>query len=101
MKTNTAESIRPQADVIRGIEPHPEFGEFSDERLELHQTIIDQKIAWAKQDGDDFAVHWYECEMSLLQAARAKRNGAQNSLLSPKGDIGKAKHFNPMSHQNC
>src|SRR5262249_1801665 len=86
-----------QHEVTRGIEPHPEFQTFSDERLEIHQTFIDQKIAWSNEDGEDFVKHWYECEMSLLQAERARRNGHSNSLLSPKGAIWKAKHFNPVS----
>jgi hypothetical protein len=59
-------------DVIRGIEPHPDFTIYSDPHLELRQGFIDQKIAWAKEDCDDFAINWYEIEMSLLQAERAK-----------------------------
>ena len=67
-----------EPELQRGIERHPEFETFSDERLELHQTLIDQKIAWAKEDGDDSAIHWYEIEMSLLQAERARRNGVSS-----------------------
>jgi hypothetical protein len=48
--------------------------------LELRQGLIDQKIAWAKEDCDDFAVNWYEVEMALLQAERARRNGGSNSF---------------------
>ena len=33
----------------------------------------------------------------MLQAERGRRQGGQNALLVPKGDIGKAKHFNPVS----
>ena len=80
MKISTAESIDPQADVIRGIEPHPEFNTFSDERLKLHEALIDQKILWAKEDHDDMAIHWYEIEMAMLQADRARRNGGSNSF---------------------
>jgi AAA domain len=78
MKSNSAESIEDQAKVIRGIEPHPEFATFSDSYLELRQGLIDQKIAWAKEDGDDFAINWYEIEMALLHAERARRNGGPN-----------------------
>ena len=79
MKSNIAESIEDQGEVIRGIEPHPEFSTYSDPNLELRQGLIDQKIAWAKEDCDDFAVNWYEVEMALLHAERARRNGGKNS----------------------
>src|SRR5215475_2425155 len=84
MNINDTASIEDQGESMRGIKPHPEFETFSDERLELHQTLIDQSIAWAKEDHDDFAVSWYEIEMAMLQKERAKRNGlnSHNSLNS-------------------
>jgi hypothetical protein len=73
-----------QEETSRGIEPHPDFTTYSDSHLELRQGLIDQKIAWAKEDGDDFGISWYEIEMQLLQAERARRNGvnSHNSLNS-------------------
>jgi hypothetical protein len=83
MKTNIPESIEDQGEVVRGIEPHPDFTTYSDSRLELRQGLIDQKIAWAKEDRDDFAISWYEIEMSLLQAERARRDGGSQFVSSP------------------
>jgi KaiC/GvpD/RAD55 family RecA-like ATPase len=76
---------------------HPDFSTFSDKRLKLHQNLIDEDIRWAEKVGDSVRGTYYEQEMRMLQAERGRRHGASDSLLSPKGDIGKAKHFNPLS----
>jgi hypothetical protein len=76
MDTDTPKEPEPQ----RGIEPHPEFRECSDAYLVHRQGLIDQKIAWAREDGDKDAISWYECEMALLQAEKARRNGGSNSF---------------------
>src|SRR5262245_59003367 len=61
------------------IEPHPEFSEYSDARLEQYQAILEEKLRWAKEDGDVMEISWYESEMSLLQAERARRNGGRDN----------------------
>src|SRR5262245_53937750 len=59
------------------IAPHPVFEEMSDKRLQLTESLIEVKIDQAKQNEDQSVVSWYECEMSLLQAERARRNGGE------------------------
>src|SRR5687767_6776048 len=75
---------------------HPDFTTFSDFRLELNQALIDDNIRAARERGDEQEVVYHEQQMRMLQAERKRRTG-ENALLSPKGDIGKAKHFKPMS----
>jgi Protein of unknown function (DUF3987) len=79
MKINNAESIEEEKPVTYSIEPHPDdFRTYSDSQLELRQEFIDQKLALARQDGDDLVINWYEIEMISLQAERARRNGVNS-----------------------
>ena len=82
---------------IGGWREHPDFSTYSDARLDQAQRLIDENIRWAKQAGDPTLETYNEQEMRMLQAERGRRQGGQNALLVPKGDIGKAKHFNPVS----
>src|SRR4030095_13577534 len=73
------QSIEEQEPVTCSIEPHPDdFRTYSDSQLELRQELIDQKLALARQDGDDLVINWYEIEMISLQAERARRNGVNS-----------------------
>ena len=63
-------------------EPYPNFEEFSDARLDLEQKLVEEKITWADTDGDGLLKSYYENEMRLLQAERARRNGGTNSYNS-------------------
>jgi hypothetical protein len=82
---------------IAGWREHPDFSTFSDARLDQYQKLIDENIRWAKEAGDPVLETHNEQEMRMLQAERGRRQGGKNALLVPKGDIGKAKYFNPVS----
>jgi hypothetical protein len=73
--TNTA-NLENQPET--GWDPHPDYSSWSDARLnnELEQGIIDDRIAWAKKDGDELLVIYLEDRMRLLQAERGRRNGS-------------------------
>jgi hypothetical protein len=63
--------------------------------------MIEDYIKWAVEEGDGVKATYYRQQMCLLQAERKARGkpaeGGPNALLSPKGDTGKATHFNPLS----
>lgn len=92
-------SAIPAEEQTRHVEwrERPDFSTFSDKRLELHQELIEEDIRWAEKAGDSLRAIYFEQEMRMLQAERGRRRGGQNALLVPKGDIGKAKHFNPVT----
>jgi putative DNA primase/helicase len=55
--------------------PHPEFSEYSDERLNSAQEELEKEIRAAEKSGDALLVAWFSIEMQMLNAERAKRNG--------------------------
>jgi hypothetical protein len=65
-----------------GWRPHPEFGSFSDSRLNLWQGTLDEEIGWAKAGGDSGLVIYLQQEMALLQAERKRRNGGPEFVSS-------------------
>ena len=90
-------STEPGTGYEHGWREHPDFSTYSDQRLDLAQKLIDENIRWANAAGDPLLATYHEQEMRMVQAERGRRHGGQNSFPSPKGDIGKAKHFRPVS----
>jgi AAA domain len=67
------------ADRVRsGWDPHPDYSAFSDARLGLEQGTVEERIRWAREDGDELLAIYLEDRMRLLQAERARRNGQSN-----------------------
>ena len=78
--------------------PHPEYENWTREQIRQDVERIEDDLRFATEhDAEPVFVAWLETEMDLALGELARRNGSSNSLLSPKGDIGKAKHFNPLS----
>lgn len=77
-----------------GWQPMPDFTCMSDARLALQENLLDENIRWSEEGGDPLQATYYRLQMRALQAERKRRS---NSLLSPKGDVGKATNFKPLS----
>jgi hypothetical protein len=75
----------------------PDFSTYSDEHLTRQQNLIDENIRWAEEGGDSLLATYYGQQMRALQAERGRRNGTSDSLFSPKGEVGKATLFKPLS----
>jgi AAA domain len=70
--------------VDHGWREHPDFLSLSDDELAAEEAIINDRIKWAVEDGDEERWNWYKLEMRLLNAEKARRNGGSQFVSSPK-----------------
>jgi hypothetical protein len=80
VKSNNAEATDSQQQRDTGWGPHPDYSSYSDAYLDLEQGTVQDKIGWAKEDGDELRAIYFEDRMRLLNAERGRRNGGANSF---------------------
>lgn len=67
--------------------PHPDYSTFTNAQLEGEQEEVAEKIRLAKEYSDDLTlVSWFETEMNLLQAERARRSGGNGKSEEQDGN---------------